>query len=173
MRPIGVPFFTVRYLPFPVQNTHFQHYHHPRPLILDPHLRLSPTCRLITNAAKGAGVAPWVISARPPKPDNFFSNEDDGEKLREWEARLEALQAVGVTVILVELETIRSSLFLLGNPVTFLTLDRSRSAPNNHRPAPPSRLAHTSRERHQLDYGGRWCPYHSIFSLICCLWASR
>ena len=113
MRPIGVPFFTVRYLPFPVQNTHFQHYHHPRPLILDPHLRLSPTCRLITNAAKGAGVAPWVISARPPKPDGFFANEDDGEKLRQWEARLEALLAVGVAVILVEPETIRPFLFHL------------------------------------------------------------
>lgn len=107
---------TVRYLPFPVQNTHFQHYHHPRPLILDPHLRLSPTCRLITNAAKGAGVAPWVISARPAKPDSFFANEDDGEKLRQWEARLEALLAVGVTVIFVELETIRSSLFYLESP---------------------------------------------------------
>ncbi|KAH8987419.1 dihydrofolate reductase-like domain-containing protein [Lactarius hatsudake] len=56
----------------------------PRPLILDPHLRLSPTCKLIINAAKGAGVAPWVISARPPKPDGFFANEDDGERLQQW-----------------------------------------------------------------------------------------
>lgn len=56
-------------------------------------------------------MAPWVISARPPKPDSFLANEDDGERLRQWEARLEALQAVGVTVILVEQETIRSSLF--------------------------------------------------------------
>jgi hypothetical protein len=61
-------------------------------------------------------VAPWVISAHPPKPDSFFANEDDGEKLRQWEARLEALQAVGVTVILVEQETIRSSLFYLESP---------------------------------------------------------
>ena len=94
-----------------MQNTHFQHYHHPRPLILDPHLRLSPTCKLIVNAAKGAGVAPWVISARPPKPDGFFAKEDDGEKLQQWEARLEALLAAGVIVILVEQETLRPSLF--------------------------------------------------------------
>jgi hypothetical protein len=91
-----------------VQNTHFQHYHHPRPLILDPHLRISPTCKLITNAAKGVGVAPWVISAPPPKIEGFFANEDDGEKLQQWEARREALQAAGATVILVEHETIRS-----------------------------------------------------------------
>jgi len=122
------PQLNVRYLPFPAQNTHFQHYHHPRPLILDPHLRLSPTCKLIVNAAKGAGVAPWVISARPPKPDSFFANEDDGEKLQQWEARLDALLAAGVTAILVEQETIH----------------RSRSPPNNLRPSPPSRLAHTS-----------------------------
>ncbi len=97
--------------PFPAQTTHFQHYHHPRPIILDPHLRLSPTCKLITNAAKGAGKAPWVISARPPKPDGFFASEEDGEKLIRWEARLDALLAAGVTVILVELETIRRSPF--------------------------------------------------------------
>ncbi|KAH9044325.1 dihydrofolate reductase-like domain-containing protein [Lactarius pseudohatsudake] len=104
------PQLNVRYLPFPAQNTHFQHYHHPRPLILDPHLRLSPTCKLIINAAKGAGVAPWVISARPPKPDGFFANEDDGERLQQWEARLNALIAAGVTVILVELETLHPDL---------------------------------------------------------------
>jgi 2,5-diamino-6-(ribosylamino)-4(3H)-pyrimidinone 5'-phosphate reductase len=153
IQPINVPFWLVRYLPFPVQNTHFQHYHHPRPLILDPHLRLSPTCKLIVNAAKGAGVAPWVISARPPKPDSFFANEDDGEKLQQWEARLDALLAAGVTLILVEQETIRPSFFLLGKSVTLLTLDRSRSPPNNVRPSPPSRPTHTSQARHPLDYG--------------------
>jgi 2,5-diamino-6-(ribosylamino)-4(3H)-pyrimidinone 5'-phosphate reductase len=105
--PINDPSLTVRRLPFPAQNTHFQHYHHPRPLILDPHLRLSPTCKLVINAAKGVGIAPWVISARPPKIDGFFANEDDGETLREWENRHDALQAAGVTVILVEPETIR------------------------------------------------------------------
>jgi len=64
---------------------------------------------LITNAAKGVGVAPWVISALPPKIGGFFADEDDGEKLQQWEARREALQAAGVTVIPVEHETIRPS----------------------------------------------------------------
>ncbi|KAI0248375.1 dihydrofolate reductase-like domain-containing protein [Lactifluus subvellereus] len=104
------PQLNVRHLPFPAQNTHFQHYHHPRPLILDPHLRLSPTCKLVINAAKGAGVAPWVISARPPKIDGFFASEDDGERLQRWETRRDALQAAGVTVILVEPETIHPDL---------------------------------------------------------------
>jgi len=104
------PQLNVRHLPFPTQNTHFQHYHHPRPLILDPNLRLSPTCKLITNAAQGVGVAPWVISAPPPKIEGFFANENDGEKLQQWEARRDVLQAAGVTVILVEPETIHPDL---------------------------------------------------------------
>lgn len=99
----------VRHLPFPAQNTHFQHYHHPRPLILDPHLRLSPTCKLIINATKGAGVAPWVISATPPEIEGFFANEDDGERRKQWEARRDVLLAAGVTIILVEPESIRPS----------------------------------------------------------------
>jgi hypothetical protein len=102
-------FWLVRHLPFPAQNTHFQHYHHPRPIILDPHLRLSPTCKLIINAAKGVGVAPWVISAAPSKIEGFFANEDDGENLQQWEARRDVLQAAGVTIIIVDRETIRPS----------------------------------------------------------------
>jgi len=104
------PQLNVRHLPFPTQNTHFQHYHHPRPLIIDPHLRLSPTCKLIINAAKGAGVAPWVISATPPKIEGFFANEGDGEKRQQWEARRDVLQAAGVTIILVEPESIHPDL---------------------------------------------------------------
>jgi len=104
------PQLNVRHLPFPAQNTHFQHYHHPRPLILDPHLRLSPTCKLIINATKGAGVAPWVISATPPEIEGFFANEDDGEKRKQWEARRDVLQAAGVTIILVEPESIHPGL---------------------------------------------------------------
>ena len=50
-------------------------------------------------------MAPWLISAHPPKIEGFFANEDDGEKLQQWEARREALEAAGVTVILVEQET--------------------------------------------------------------------
>ncbi|KAI9508347.1 dihydrofolate reductase-like domain-containing protein [Russula earlei] len=104
------PQLNVRLLPFPAQNTHFRHYHHPRPIVLDPHLRLSPTCKLIDNAAKGVGVAPWVISAPPPKIEGFFASEDDDEKLQRWGARRDALQAAGATVILVEPETIHPDL---------------------------------------------------------------
>ncbi|KAI0275289.1 dihydrofolate reductase-like domain-containing protein [Gloeopeniophorella convolvens] len=104
------PQLNVRYLPFPSQNTHFQHYHHPRPLVLDPHLRLSPTCKLIANAVKGAGVAPWVISAQPPRVAGFFANDGDEEKLRRWEARRDALLTAGATVVLVEQETLHPDL---------------------------------------------------------------
>ncbi|KAI0053418.1 dihydrofolate reductase [Auriscalpium vulgare] len=104
------PQLNVRHLPFPSQNTHLQHYHHPRPLILDPHLRTSPACKLIVNASKGAGIAPWIISARPPSADGFWASEGDVEKVQQWEARQDALCAAGATVVLVERETLHPDL---------------------------------------------------------------
>ncbi|KAI0320064.1 dihydrofolate reductase-like domain-containing protein [Amylostereum chailletii] len=89
------PQLNVRHLPFPTQNNHFKHYHHPQPLILDPRLRLSPKCKLLNNAKLGAGVAPWVISVRP-------SDAEEGDKLQEWEARKAVLENAGAKVILVE-----------------------------------------------------------------------
>ncbi|KAI0066402.1 dihydrofolate reductase [Artomyces pyxidatus] len=104
------PQLNVRHLPFPNQHTHMQHYHHPRPLILDPHLRLPPTCKLVANAAKGAGIAPWVLTATPPKADGFWASEGDEEKVREWEARRDALLSAGATIVLVERETLHPDL---------------------------------------------------------------
>ncbi|KAI9510825.1 dihydrofolate reductase-like domain-containing protein [Russula earlei] len=82
IHPINRSISAVRLLPFPAQNTHFQYYHHPRPI--------------------GVGVSPWVISAPPPKIEGFFASEDHGEKLQRWEARRDVLQAASATVILVE-----------------------------------------------------------------------
>ncbi|KAI9437935.1 hypothetical protein F5148DRAFT_885428, partial [Russula earlei] len=90
IHPINRSISAVRLLPFPAQNTHFQYYHHPRPIVLDAS---SAAFTTITNAAKGVGVSPWVISAPPPKIEGFFASEDDGEKLQRWEARRDVLQA--------------------------------------------------------------------------------
>jgi len=89
----------VRHLPFPKQGHHLQYYHHPRPLILDPHLRLSPKCKLITNASLKAGVAPWVIAARPPELVTAVEGQDP---LAEWEARKQVLERSGAKIILVD-----------------------------------------------------------------------
>ncbi|EIM92914.1 dihydrofolate reductase, partial [Stereum hirsutum FP-91666 SS1] len=96
------PQLNVRHLPFPPQNTHLQHYHHPRPIVLDPALRLSKKCKLIANASKGAGVAPWIVAARPSKADGFWASEGDEDSAKEWEARKETLEAAGAKVILIE-----------------------------------------------------------------------
>lgn len=104
---------SVRHLPFPPQNTHLQHYHHPRPIVLDPSLRLSKKCKLIANASKGAGVAPWIVAARPSKADGFWASEGDEDSAKEWEARKETLEAAGAKVILIEQPILRALLCLL------------------------------------------------------------
>ncbi|THH19367.1 hypothetical protein EW146_g1795 [Bondarzewia mesenterica] len=93
------PQLNVRHLPFPSQNTHFRHYHHPRPLILDANLRISPKCKLITNASLGAGVPPWVITARPQKIDGFWASEGEEDTVDAWDARKATLEKAGVKLI--------------------------------------------------------------------------
>lgn len=36
-------------------------HHLPRPIIIDTHLRLSPTCKLLSNFQNGIGRRPWII----------------------------------------------------------------------------------------------------------------
>lgn len=100
----------MRHLPFPPQNTHLQYYHHPRPIILDPSLRLSKKCKLIHNASLGAGVAPWIIAARPPTVEGIWADEDSELNATEWEKRKQVLEAAGAKVILVEQPVLRMSL---------------------------------------------------------------
>ncbi|KAI0032142.1 dihydrofolate reductase-like domain-containing protein [Vararia minispora EC-137] len=92
------PQLNVRHLPFPAQGGHMQHYHHPRPLVLDPNLRISPKCKLIYNASLKAGETPWIISARPAKTESAVESQDGID----WEARKAALEKTGAKVILIE-----------------------------------------------------------------------
>ena len=101
--------YLVRHLPFPSQESHFRYYHHPRPLILDSSLRVPPKCKLIANAALGAGITPWVISSRQQKVDGFWANEDEEAKAKAWEERKAVLERAGVKVILIERQPLRMS----------------------------------------------------------------
>jgi len=65
-------------------------YHQPRPVILDTHLRLRPTCKLIQNYQAQKGLCPWVITSSP-----------EGGAQSEWLARKETLESAGASVILV------------------------------------------------------------------------
>lgn len=80
---------------------------------MDPSLRLSKKCKLIANASKGAGVAPWIVAARPSRADGFWASEGDEDSVKEWEARKETLEAAGAKVILIEQPILRTLLRLL------------------------------------------------------------
>ncbi|KAK0190631.1 dihydrofolate reductase-like domain-containing protein [Armillaria mellea] len=62
-------------------------YNLPRPVILDPQLRLPTTCELLDNYQRGKGRRPWVLCTHEPQAA--------GE-------RLEALQAAGALVVPVQ-----------------------------------------------------------------------
>ncbi|KAF9469785.1 dihydrofolate reductase-like domain-containing protein [Collybia nuda] len=78
------PQLNTRHLPPPPPGA--APYHLPRPVILDAHLRLPPTCKLLVNYKSGTGRRPWVICA---------TVSDDPERTR----RLKALENAGARVI--------------------------------------------------------------------------
>ncbi|KAK0499741.1 hypothetical protein EDD18DRAFT_861597 [Armillaria luteobubalina] len=66
-------------------------YNLPRPVILDPQLRLPTTCKLLDNYQRGNGRRPWVLCVYEP--------QGAGDS---WTARFEALQAAGALVVPVQ-----------------------------------------------------------------------
>jgi len=79
------PQLNTRHLP-PLPAGSSDRYHLPRPIILDAHLRLRPTCKLLNNYREGRGRRPWV-----------FSSSNEGTPHRE--AQKLALEAAGARVI--------------------------------------------------------------------------
>ncbi|PBL02886.1 bacterial bifunctional deaminase-reductase [Armillaria gallica] len=66
-------------------------YNLPRPVILDPQLRLPTTCKLLDNYRGGKGRRPWVLCAHEPQAAGDVGT-----------TRLEALQAAGALVVPVQ-----------------------------------------------------------------------
>lgn len=60
-------------------------------MILDTHLRLSPTCKLLKNYKEGRGRRPWVFTSTPT---------NQGE-LSAWSKRKEVLESEGARVHIV------------------------------------------------------------------------
>ena len=60
----------------------------------------------------GAGIAPWIVAARPPKAEGIWANEDNEFNVTEWEKRKEALEVAGAKVILVEQPALRMSFYV-------------------------------------------------------------
>lgn len=81
-------------------------YNLPRPVILDPQLRLPTTCKLLDNYQRGNGRRPWVLCVYEP--------QGAGDS---WTARFEALQAAGALVV-----PVQSSDGLLSVPSVLQTL---------------------------------------------------
>ena len=72
----------------PPISGHEHKWHLPRPIILDAHLRLSPTCKLLKNYNAGSGRKPWIFASRPK----------DADEQKEWFVRKEALKSAGARV---------------------------------------------------------------------------
>jgi hypothetical protein len=68
----------------------------PQPVVLDTHLRLSPTCKLLKNYATGVGKQPWLICV---------SNDSDAG----WRERKSTLETAGVRVLALDSEDVTVS----------------------------------------------------------------
>ncbi|KAI0692946.1 dihydrofolate reductase-like domain-containing protein [Cytidiella melzeri] len=81
------PQLNTRHLPALPAGT-AQRYHLPRPVILDSHLRLSPTCKLLMNYREGRGRRPWVFGSMPTSK----------VEMSNWNSRKDALERAGARV---------------------------------------------------------------------------
>ncbi|KAH9486265.1 2,5-diamino-6-ribosylamino-4(3H)-pyrimidinone 5'-phosphate reductase [Psilocybe cubensis] len=81
------PQLNVRHLPPPTSTPH----HLPRPIIIDTHLRLSPTCKLLRNFQNGIGRRPWILCGE----NSLSSQGHDIDK----QARMIALIAAGAKIL--------------------------------------------------------------------------
>ncbi|KAF5352431.1 hypothetical protein D9756_005926 [Leucocoprinus leucothites] len=83
------PQLNTRHLP-----PRFDHIHHPlpRPIILDPTLRLSPTCKLLNNYRANTGRQPWVLCSPP----------EQGDDRAHWQQRHQKLSQAGASIIELE-----------------------------------------------------------------------
>jgi len=79
----------VRHLPHPPATP----YNLPRPVIIDTHLRLSPTCKLLKNYQNGTGRRPWVIGSSVESGESKLS--EDLDKL----LRRRTLEEAGARII--------------------------------------------------------------------------
>ncbi|SJL02327.1 related to RIB7-HTP reductase [Armillaria ostoyae] len=77
-------------------------YNLPRPVILDPQLRLPTTCKLLDNYRRGKGRRPWVLCIHEPQVARDV-----------WTTRLEALQAAGALVVPVQATNALQGLLLV------------------------------------------------------------
>ncbi|KXN88821.1 2,5-diamino-6-ribosylamino-4(3H)-pyrimidinone 5'-phosphate reductase [Leucoagaricus sp. SymC.cos] len=82
------PQLNTRHLPAPTDGISHPL---PRPIILDPGLRLSPTCKLLKNYKAGTGRQPWVLCATPA-----------GNDRARWQQRYDTLSQAGASIIHLE-----------------------------------------------------------------------
>ncbi|EIW63974.1 bacterial bifunctional deaminase-reductase [Trametes versicolor FP-101664 SS1] len=88
------PQLNTRHLP-PLPEGHPHGYRIPRPVILDTHLRLPPTCKLLRNYQAGRGRRPWVVCARRTGSRDVAGNEA-------FTKRAAALQNAGARIVEVD-----------------------------------------------------------------------
>ena len=58
-------------------------YNLPRPIIIDSHLRLPPTCKLLRNYKNGTGRQPWIMCSSPEDQQRRLALETAGARIIE------------------------------------------------------------------------------------------
>jgi len=90
------PQLNVRHLPQPTSTP----YSLPRPVIIDTHLRLPTTCKLLRNFQNGIGRKPWIICATHNDDDSDEGNSHGlTQKKMTLIERKKALETAGARII--------------------------------------------------------------------------
>lgn len=104
------PQLNVRHLPQPTSTP----YNLPRPVIIDTHLRLPTSCKLLRNFQNGIGRRPWIICATD---ESQLRSTDNSEGTRDQPAykiaqteRKKALEEAGARIIEIPPSSIRDGL---------------------------------------------------------------
>jgi 2,5-diamino-6-(ribosylamino)-4(3H)-pyrimidinone 5'-phosphate reductase len=101
----------VRHLPQPTESTLYKL---PRPVIIDTHLRLPTSCKLLRNFQNGTGRRPWIICT-----DDSEGTKDGKITLAE---RKKALEEAGARIIEIPPSSIRDDSSYLSLPAILRSL---------------------------------------------------
>ncbi|KAF8899097.1 dihydrofolate reductase-like domain-containing protein [Infundibulicybe gibba] len=84
------------------KNEYVTRTHLPRPIILDSQLRLSPTCKLLTNFQRGHGRRPWVVGIDPECSSKSALDQETWDRRSSALETAEVLHLRGINTLMVE-----------------------------------------------------------------------
>jgi len=112
------PQLNVRHLPQPTESTP---YNIPRPVIIDAHLRLPTSCKLLRNFQNGTGRRPWIICVNQLRTTDNSEGTKDEQKISLSE-RKKTLEEAGARIIEIPPSSAGDGLFHLSLPAILKSL---------------------------------------------------